>query len=234
MANGEVPLDILQRQLGNAPVGAYVLTEQEAQREVANSILFCFMDALSIGAWMVCLIQGQGPCEKPLTAWYTLNGIWACISLTYLTYYSCTQLRNNFQTKRAIAITYGIESGYLLLSIWAWIILAQVDPEEKCSDYASGILELLVDMIILLYMRSLRLLSIVLFIVICGPLLLICWYKNRPEPTESPDDLIKHLTSVKVDEFKNLRAMNYRHAPTPRSSSLSFVSDSDDLNGAHQ
>jgi len=68
-------------------------------------------------------------------------------------------------------------------------------------------------------MRSLRLLSIVLFIVICGPLLLICWYKNRPVPTENPQDLIKNLTLVKVDEYKTLRAMNYRHAPTPRSSS---------------
>lgn len=74
-------------------------------------------------------------------------------------------------------------------------------------------------MIILLYMRSLRLLSIVLFIVICGPLLLVCYFKNRPEPTENPQDLIKILTRVKVSEFKTLRAMNYRHAAqaTPRS-----------------
>lgn len=30
VAAGEVPIDILQRQRGNAPAGAYVLTEQEA------------------------------------------------------------------------------------------------------------------------------------------------------------------------------------------------------------
>ena len=71
-------------------------------------------------------------------------------------------------------------------------------------------------MIILLYMRSLRLLSIVLFIVICGPLLLVCWYKNRPAPTENPQDLIKNLTLIKVEEYKTLRAMNYRHSLTPR------------------
>ena len=83
-------------------------------------------------------------------------------------------------------------------------------------------------MIILLYMRSLRLLSIVLFIVICGPLLLICWYKNRPAPTENPEDLIKNFTRVKVSEYKTLRAMNYRHAPTPRSSvNGSVISDID-------
>ena len=123
------------------------------------------------------------------------------------------------------------------MSIWAWIILAQADPGDQCQTNASGILELLVDMIILLYMRSLRLLSIVLFIVICGPLLLICWYKNRPAPTENPDDLIKNLARVKVEEFKTLRAMNYRHAPTPRSSSSVSLAnngtDTDDMNGIH-
>ena len=96
-------------------------------------------------------------------------------------------------------------------------------------------------MIILLYMRSLRLLSIVLFIVICGPLLLACWYKNRPAPTENPEDLIKNLTRVKVEEYKTLRAMNYRHAPTPRGSvngsSISLASDNEagasPMNGSH-
>ena len=78
-----------------------------------------------------------------------------------------------------------------MLSIWAWIVLASKDPGDQCKENASGIMELLVDMIILLYMRSLRLLSIVLFIIICGPLLLICWYKNRPVPAEAPADVIK-------------------------------------------
>ena len=48
------------------------------------------MDVLSIGAWMVCLVQDHTPCAKPLTAWYTLNGIWGCISLLYLIHYSYT------------------------------------------------------------------------------------------------------------------------------------------------
>ena len=103
-------------------------------------------------------------------------------------------------------ITYGIECGYLLISIWAWIVLAQNDPDGKCEESAaSGVVELLVDMIILIYMRSLRLLSIVLFVIICGPLLLICYYKNRPTPTEDPGDLVKNLNCVKVSEFKLLR-----------------------------
>ena len=92
-------------------------------------------------------------------------------------------------TNKAIVITYIFEGGYLVLSIWAWIILSGEDGDGECTKNAAGLLELLVDMIILLYMRALRLLSIILFIIICGPLLLVCWYKNRPAPTENPATL---------------------------------------------
>ena len=54
------------------------------------------MDVLSIGAWLVCLAQDHEPCDKPLTAWYTCNAIWAAMSLAFLVWYTCTQLRNNF------------------------------------------------------------------------------------------------------------------------------------------
>ena len=97
------------------------------------------------------------------------------------------------------------------MSIWAWAILAGNDPEGSCQDEASELIELLVDMIILTYMRSLRLLSIILFIIICGPLLLVCYFKNRPVPTENPEDLVKNFSRVNVDELKQMRDMNYRH-----------------------
>ena len=70
-------------------------------------------------------------------------------------------------------------------------------------------------------------------------MLFVCWYKNRPVPTENPADLIKNLNGVKVSEFKTLRAMNYRHAPTPRATSTSAslvepvlaTTDTGDMNG---
>jgi len=35
-------------------------------------------------------MRDQGPCQKPLLAWYTINGLWAAISLVTLAYYSIT------------------------------------------------------------------------------------------------------------------------------------------------
>ncbi len=46
------------------------------------------MDFLAVGAWLVCLVQGKGECQKPLTAWYTINGLVATGSLLFLGYYS--------------------------------------------------------------------------------------------------------------------------------------------------
>lgn len=82
------------------------------------------MDVLSIGAWIVCLFSSKGDCEKPLNAWYTVNGLWACGSLAFLIFYSWYELKRGFQRKKSLMVTYGIECGYLLISIWAWIILA--------------------------------------------------------------------------------------------------------------
>jgi hypothetical protein len=67
-----------------------VLTEQESQREIANSILFAFMDVLSVGAWVVCLMNDTSACQKPLSAWYAVNGMWATFSLCFLAFYSVT------------------------------------------------------------------------------------------------------------------------------------------------
>lgn len=81
-----------------------------------------------------------------------------------------------------MVITYILELGFLALSVFAWIILSEQTYSAECHRDAPSITELLVDMIILEYMRSLRLLSIVFFVVMCGPLLLVCWLKNRPVP----------------------------------------------------
>lgn len=123
----------------------------------------------------------------------------------------------------------------MLLSVWAWIILSTEDNSGECAKNAAGLLELLVDMIILLYMRSLRLLSILLFLVICGPLLLVCWWKNRPKPTEDPAALKLNLAKVSLSQLKELREMDYRHSGSTskknrRSSTVSAQTSSTDLN----
>ena len=109
-----------------------MLTEQEAQREVANSILFTFMDFLSMCAFLVVVFKPES-CDKPLHTWYAINGAWAAGSFCYTIYYTLTQLKHNYQTNNAIAITYIFEGGYLALSIWAWIILSGEDGNGECT-----------------------------------------------------------------------------------------------------
>jgi len=110
-----------------------------------------------------------------------------------------------------MAITYIIEAGYLALSVGAWCILSSPDPDGDCANNAASLIELIVDMIILLYMRSLRLLSIALFLIVCGPLLLICYYQNRPKPPQDAAALRRNFCKVTISDLKKLRAKNYRH-----------------------
>ena len=93
-------------------------------------------------------------------------------------------------------MTYLLEAGYILLSVIAWCMLTSPDPEGDCQKNASSIIELMVDMIILLYMRSLRLMSILVFLIICGVPILYCYLKNRPRPTQDPVKLNANLNVV--------------------------------------
>jgi hypothetical protein len=139
------------------------------------------MDFLSICALIAVLIK-QESCHRPYILWYSLNAGWATTSLCFLTWWSRSELRDCYTTTRSMVITYILELGFLALSVFAWIILSEQTYSAECHRDAPSITELLVDMIILEYMRSLRLLSIVFFVVMCGPLLLVCWLKNRPVP----------------------------------------------------
>ena len=66
-------------------------------------------------------------------------------------------------------------------------------------------------MIILLYMRSLRLMSIIVFLCICGIPILYCYLKHKPKPTQNPTKLKANLNIVTLGSLYQLRNMNYRH-----------------------
>lgn len=178
------------------------------------------MDFLSICALVAVLLKDES-CHKPYLLWYAINGAWATISFCFLWWWQRGELKARYQTKKCVVFTYVLEGGYLVMTCFAWVLLSSPDPNDDCATNAPSLTELLVDMVILLYMRSLRLLSISIFLVLCGPILLYCWWKNRPRPTEDPGTVVQNFSRVTFDELVRLREKNYRHtmSNTPRSSS---------------
>jgi hypothetical protein len=63
-------------------------------------------------------------------------------------------------------------------------------------------------MIILDYMRCIKLISIICFAVFCSPLLLAYWCINKPTP---PVDVKNHLSTVTIEELAKLRSLDYKH-----------------------
>jgi hypothetical protein len=89
----------------------------------------------------------------------------------------------------------------------------------------------MVDMVILLYMRSLRLMSIIVFLAVCGLPILYCYLKYRPRPTEDPIKLNKNLNVVTLGTLHQLRNMNYRHkAAKSKKTDRSSVASSNSAN----
>ncbi len=149
--------------------------------------------------------------------WYCLNAGLSFVSFCFLFWWQRTELKMMYSTKKCVFFSYFIEALYIGMSIWAWLILSAPDPNQDCSTNAPSTLELLVDMIILLYMRSLRLLSIAIFLALCGPLLLVCWLKNRPRPTEDPTKIKDLFSRVTLSELWKLREKNYKHKMSSQS-----------------
>jgi hypothetical protein len=148
-----------------------------------------------MAAFIAVMLKDES-CHKPYKLWYGINALLGLISFSFLLWWQRNELKLLYQTRKCVVFSYVIEGLYLAMSIWAWMILSADDPGDDCATNAPSVTELLVDMIILLYMRSLRLLSIAIFLVLCGPLLLVCWYKNKPKPTEDPGKIVDNFSIV--------------------------------------
>ena len=93
------------------------------------------MDLLSVGGWLVVILKdNSNGCLNHVLPWFSVNAAWALLSMLFLSGYTLLQLRKHYQTKLSIAITYAIESGYLLMTIWAWVVLATESPSTECND----------------------------------------------------------------------------------------------------
>jgi hypothetical protein len=61
-----------------------------------------------------------------------LTGAWAVISFVFLWWWQKRELGHQYHTKKSIYFSYILEGGYLLLTIFAWIMLAWDDENKEC------------------------------------------------------------------------------------------------------
>ena len=57
--------------------------------------------------------------------WYMSNSVWATISLIYLTWFNEKQLKKCYKTRNALVSTYIIEAGYIVMAVFAWILISE-------------------------------------------------------------------------------------------------------------
>lgn len=67
------------------------------------------------------------------------------------------------------------------------------------------------DIVILNYMRSLRIVALISFIGMCGPILLLSYCINKPKAPVSAKKLNELFSKVTLKELYQLRERNYKH-----------------------
>jgi len=111
-------------------------------------------------------------CSLPLRAWLLAL---AFLSLGSALYHSilCLEIKRNYMKKCTVRVGYAVE-----VIIFAWFCLGQwiyYSPSD-CVEEAPILESILINLIVLLYVRLLRIISLLFFMVLCGPLVLIVAY----------------------------------------------------------
>lgn len=75
-----------------------------------------------------------------------------------------------------------------------------VDENDECAEELNRT-EILMDLVIINYMRSLKLIAILSFVVLCGPIMLLQWIFCRPPPPVTAKTINEHFTKVTLKEL---------------------------------
>jgi len=81
--------------------------------------------------------------------------------------------------KRSSQVNFAIEFVFLFWSFFAWGWLGRDDINSECATFTTNVL-------LLVYMRCLQMISILTFLICCGPIICYMYIKNRPRPSVDP------------------------------------------------
>lgn len=193
------------------PPGVTQLDEAEAHRETSNTQMFRLLDSINVLALLYVWAAGDS-CYAQSMHWYYINGLWACVSIAYLTWFDRCQLQRQYTTTKGVVGCYVIELGYLCLSVYAMAVLSgQEYPDECKTEQGIRGQEVFVDLVLIDMMRCLKVMLVAAFAVFCGPFALVCYLIYRPKPAPTPESVNDKLCKVTLTQLEELRRQNYRH-----------------------
>ena len=141
------------------------------QREFSNTFIYILIDCLACAGGFLVNTTDEA-CNLPLRAWLM---ILAFISLCSAIYHGilCYEVKRYYIRKSTVRVGYAFE-----LLIFAWFCLGQwfYYAPSNCVAEAPILESILINLIVLLYVRLLRIISLLFFCVLCGPMVLIVSY----------------------------------------------------------
>lgn len=95
--------------------------------------------------------------------------------------------------------------------MFAWRLFSLPAESDECYENDKNPTEIVMDLIILNYMRSLRTVAVVTFVFLCGPFLLCSYCLYKPKPPVSAKKLNELFSKVTMKQITLLREKNYKH-----------------------
>jgi len=158
-----------------------------------------FLDVIFIVASIISVLRFQEHCTKPLKVWFIGLGVWASVSLSFFYWYHKNRISQGFTTKKAMAFSYVLEVGYFSLSILADLMHENNSNSGvgSCTENAPKLVSAMENVVFLIFLRSLRFMSMLVFLVLCGLPIICCSYlfrEKRPDPPALINDNLNKVT----------------------------------------
>ena len=120
---------------------------------------------------IILMITSKEYCNPWINVWYWGCAVFNGSSIIYHGF-AITEIRAHFMRRRTERIGWALE-----LILFVWFIVGNVtyyESETECDELAPTVLGVMLNLIILSYIRLLRIVTLVMFFVLCCPIIALC------------------------------------------------------------
>ena len=135
----------------------------------------------------------------PIRSWYYGNSVLTSLSAGYHVYL-ILQIKRHYISKRAQYLGYLAE-----FIIFTWQVFGNFIyywDNSDCEDNAPVLWNIMLDLLIIGYIRLLRIITLILFLIMCLPVYFVLMLFNRRPNRSASKKLLKHLSKFKFASIK--------------------------------
>jgi len=166
---------------------------------MTNTVIYLIIDALLALVAFLMMVLPTDSCSAALIYWWYWVTVVASVGSICYHAFLIKELRRGFMSKRLVNIGYAIEVVLFLWFIFGHVVYYQ--SEDQCAgDSLYGVM---LNLLIISYVRLLRIITVVIFVILCCPILLLCQLFTPRQIIPANESIIKNLNKLRFSNIKN-------------------------------